>query len=465
MPTLTRRSSNRRISESILETIGGTPLIRLRRSVEALQPVILAKVESSNPGGSTKDRIALHMIDEAEHSGALRPGGTIIEATAGNTGLGLALVGAVRGYRCIFVLPDKMSDDKIRLLRAYGAEVVITPTAVSPDSPESYNSVANRLAQEIEGAWRPDQFHNIHNPKTHYRFTGPEVWEQTQGKVTVFVAGAGTGGTISGVGAFLKEKNAKLRVIGADIEGSILSGDSPKPWKVEGIGEDFVPQTLNAQVVDEWIRISDAESFATARRIARTEGILLGGSSGTALAAAFRYALRCSAKDVIVVFCPDTGRNYLSRMYDNTWMAQHGFSDRSPETVTVGDLLSTLGREGNLISLTPDDTLKRAADLFRERGISQIPILERGEMVGAVEEITIMRALRQGLSPEAIRLREIMAKPLPRLDVGVLLEELYRLLMAGNPAVVAVREGKIASIITRSDLMSFYQKSPQAKES
>jgi cystathionine beta-synthase len=457
-------SSQQRVSESILESIGRTPLVRLRRSVKSLAPTILAKLESFNPGGSTKDRIALNMIEQAEKSGALREGGTIIEATAGNTGLGLALVGAVRGYRCIFVLPDKMSEDKIRLLRAYGAEVVITPTGVPPDSPESYNGVANRLAREIEGAWRPDQFHNIDNPTTHLQFTGPEIWDQTEGKVTVFVAGVGTGGTISGIGEFLKERNAQIRVIGADIEGSILSGDSPKPWKVEGIGEDFVPQTLNAQVVDEWIRISDAESFATARRIAREEGILLGGSSGTALAAAFRYAQRCTAEDVIVVLCPDTGRNYLSKMYDNTWMAQHGLADRVPERVVVGDLLSALAREGNLISLTPEDTLKKAADLFRERGISQIPILERGEMVGAVEEITIMRALRQGSPPEAIRLREIMAKPLPRLDVGVSLEEVYRLLMAGNPAVVAVRDGRVVSIITRSDLMSFYQKSPQAKE-
>lgn len=457
--------SPQQVSESILESIGRTPLVRLRRSVKSLAPTILAKLESFNPGGSTKDRIALNMIEQAEKSGALREGGTIIEATAGNTGLGLALVGAVRGYRCIFVLPDKMSEDKIRLLRAYGAEVVITPTGVPPDSPESYNGVANRLAREIEGAWRPDQFHNIHNPRTHFQFTGPEIWEQTEGKVTVFVAGVGTGGTISGVGEFLKERNPQIRVIGADIEGSILSGDSPKPWKVEGIGEDFVPQTLNAQVVDEWIRISDAESFATARRIAREEGILLGGSSGTALATAFRYAQRCGAEDVMVVLCPDTGRNYLSKMYDNTWMAQHGLADRLPERVVVGDLLSALGREGNLIFLTPEDTLKKAADLFRERGISQLPILERGEMVGAVEEITIMRALRQGSPPEAVRLREIMAKPLPRLDVNVSLEEVYRLLMAGNPAVVAVRDGRVVSIITRSDLMSFYQKSPQANES
>jgi cystathionine beta-synthase len=439
-------------------------MVRLRKVTKGLAPSILAKVESFNPGGSIKDRVALQMIEEAEQTGILKPGGTIVEATAGNTGLGLALVGAVRGYRCIFVMPDKMSEDKIRLLRAYGAEVVITPTNVPPDSPESYNGVANRLAREIEGAWRPDQFANMANPQVHYEHTGPEVWEQTEGRVTVFVAAAGTGGTISGIGAYLKERNPQIRVVGADIEGSILSGGAPKPWKVEGIGEDFVPKTLNAQVIDEWIRISDAESFATARRVAREEGILLGGSSGTCLAATFRYALRCTSQDLIVALCPDTGRNYLSKMYDNAWMAQHGFTDRPPEIVTVGDLLSTIGREGKLISLTPKDTLQKAADIFRERGISQLPIVENGEMIGAVEEITIIRALHQGLPPAEIRLRDIMARPLPRLDVGVLLQEAYRLLLAGNPAVVVVKEGKLVSIVTRSDLMNYYQRMPQPKE-
>ncbi|MEW5975724.1 MAG: cystathionine beta-synthase [Acidobacteriota bacterium] len=452
------------IIDSVLHTIGGTPLVRLSRTAQGIAPLLLAKVESFNPGGSTKDRVALRMIAEAEKSGALQPGGTIVEATAGNTGLGLALVGAVRGYRCIVVMPDKMSDDKVRLLRAYGAEVVITPTNVPPDSPESYNGVANRLAREIEGAWRPDQFHNMANPGAHFEGTGPEIWEQTGGRVSVFVAGAGTGGTLSGVGAFLKQKNAAIRVIGADIEGSILSGGTPKAWKVEGIGEDFVPQTLNAQVIDEWIRISDAESFAIARRVAKSEGLLLGGSSGTSLAAALRYAQRCTADDVIVAFCPDTGRNYLSKMYDNVWMAEQGFSDSPPERHTVGDLLSLLKRDGTLVALTPEDSLQRAADLFSEKGISQIPIVERGEMIGAVEEITIMRALRQGLSPASIQLREIMARPLPRADLNVLVEEVYRLLLAGNPAVVAVRDGKLVGIITRSDLMSFYQQSRPARE-
>jgi cystathionine beta-synthase len=404
------------------------------------------------------------MIEEAERSGALKPGATIIEATAGNTGLGLAVVAAVRGYRCIFVMPDKMSDDKVCLLRAFGAEVVITPTNVAPDSPESYNGVANRLSREIVGAWRPNQFANIANPRAHYEHTGPEIWEQTEGRITVFVAAAGTGGTISGVGRYLKERNPAVRVIGADIEGSILSGGSPGSWKVEGIGEDFVPSTLNAQVIDEWVRISDAESFCTARRVAREEGILLGGSSGTALAAAFRFAQRCTAGDLIVAFCPDTGRNYLSKMYDDSWMARNGFADVSPETITAGDLLSRLGREGKLTCLEPDDTLQRAADSFLEQGISQLPVVEKGQMVGAIHEITIVRVLRQRPAPAHSRLRDVMAGPLPQVDADVLLEEAYRLLLSGNPAVVVSSGGRLVGIITRADLMRFYEQAQQTPQ-
>ena len=458
IPFRLRRAS----CENILDTIGWTPLVRLSRSVNNLAPSIYAKIEYFNPGGSTKDRIALNMIEEAERMGELKPGGTIIEATAGNTGVGLALVAAVRGYRCIFVMPDKMSEDKIRLLKAYGAEVVITPTNVPPDSPESYNGVAERLCRKISGAWRPNQFANLANPHAHYEHTGPEIWEQTEGHVTAFVASAGTGGTISGVGRYLKERNPRIRVIGADIEGSILSGGTPKPWKVEGIGEDFVPSTLNAQVVDEWIRISDAESFATARRVAREEGILLGGSSGTTLAAAFRFAQRCTADDLIVVLCPDTGRNYLSKMYDDSWMAQNGFTDVSPETVTVGDLLSALGREGKLIYAMPEDTMHKAAETLRDLGISQLPVVENGKMIGAVEELTIMHALHLGLPPEEIRIREIMARPLPQLEACVLLGELYRLLLAGNPAAVVTRDGQLIGIVTRADLMSFYDRVQKA---
>jgi cystathionine beta-synthase len=423
-----------------------------------LEASVCAKVEAFNPGGSSKDRIASKMVEEAERSGALGPGGTVIEATAGNTGLGLALVAAVRGYRCIFVMPDKMSEDKVRLLRAYGAEVVITPTNVPPDSPESYNGVADRLAREIIGAWRANQFGNMANPQAHYEQTGPEIWEQTEGRVTVFVAAAGTGGTISGTGRYLKEKNPDIRVIGADIEGSILSGGAPGSWKVEGIGEDFVPRTLNAQVIDEWIRVSDADSFSTARRAARDEGLLLGGSSGTCLAAALRYARRCTAKDLIVALCPDTGRNYLSKMYDDGWMAENGFVEQPVGHVTLGDVLAALDRDGKLICLEADDTLERAADLFVTENISQAPVVEGGQMIGAVHEITIMHALHQNVLPKTVRLREVMARPLPKVDAAVSLEEGYRLLLAGNPAVVVARRGLLSGIITRSDLMRFYER-------
>jgi len=397
------------------------------------------------------------MILDAERRGVLRPGGTVIEATAGNTGLGLALVAAVRGYRCIFVLPDKMSGDKVRLLRAYGAEVVITPTNVPPDSPESYNGVADRLAREIEGAWRAGQFTNLSNPLAHYEQTGPEIWEQTEGRVSVFVAAAGTGGTISGIGRYLKDQNPNIRVIGADIEGSVLSGGKSGSWKVEGIGEDFVPSTLNAQVINQWIRVSDAESFSTARIVARKEGILLGGSSGTCLAAAFRYAARCTPEDVVVALCPDTGRNYLSKMYDEAWMSQNGFMEVPPEKTTAGDLLLSLGREGTLIYLLPDDSLQRAAESFREHGISQLPVVENGKMIGAVQEITIVHALHRGLASGKVSLREVMAQPMPQLDARVLLEEVYRLLLAGNPAVMIVRDGRLVGLITRSDLMEYYE--------
>jgi cystathionine beta-synthase len=278
----------------------------------------------------------------------------------------------------------------------------------------------------------------------------------------VFVAAAGTGGTLSGTGLFLKQKNPRIRVIGADIEGSILSGGAPGSWKVEGIGEDFVPSTLNAQVIDEWIRISDAESFFTARKVAREEGILLGGSSGTALSATFKYALRCATDDVIVTLCPDTGRNYLSKMYDDLWMAQNGFMDVAPEKTTAGDLLASLGREGKLIYLLPDDSLHRAAEIFREHGISQLPVVENGRMIGAVQEITIVHAQHRGLDSRTVRLREVMAKPLSQVDVGVLLEEVYRLLLAGNSAVTVTRDGFLAGLITRADLMDYYERVKKA---
>src|SRR5436190_16885964 len=293
------------MQETILQSVGETPLVQLRRLTEGLTARVYVKLESLNPGGSVKDRVGIAMIAEAERRGWLRPGGTIIEATAGNTGVGLAMVAAVKGYRCIFVLPDKMSAEKVRLLKAYGAEVVITQTNVAADSPDSYNGVADRLAREIPGAWRPNQFTNLANPEVHYRTTGREIWEQTEGRITVFVAGVGTGGTVSGVARYLKERNPDIKIVAADPEGSVLSGDTPHPWKVEGIGEDFVPKTFNSQLVDDWVRVGDAESFHVARALARREGLLAGGSSGTSVAAALRYARRLTRDDVVVALVAD----------------------------------------------------------------------------------------------------------------------------------------------------------------
>src|SRR5437763_5844015 len=368
--------------ESILQSIGKTPLIRLRRLAADVPAAVAVKVEAQNPGGSVKDRVGLAMIVEAERRGLLRQGGTIIEATAGNTGVGLAMVAAVRGYRCIFVLPDKMSSEKIALLKAYGAEVVVTPTAVPPDSPDSYNGVADRLAREIPGAWRPNQFTNLANPEVHYRNTGYEIWEQTEGKITAFVAGVGTGGTISGVARFLKEQNPEVRIVGADPEGSVLSGDSPRPWKVEGIGEDFVPKTFNSQLVDDWVRVSDAESFYVARQLARREGILVGGSSGTAVAAALRYARRLTGEQLVVALCADTGRNYLSKMFDDAWLKENKLLTTVEAVHSVGDLLKTR-RNHQLVTITPGASAAEAIRLMQATGISQLPVLQDGKPVGS----------------------------------------------------------------------------------
>src|SRR5713226_9374750 len=331
------------MQETILQSVGKTPLVKLRRVTEGLAAAVYLKVEATNPGGSVKDRVAIAMIAEAERRGWLRPAGTIIEATAGNTGVGLAMAAAVKGYRCIFVMPDKMSSEKIALLKAYGAEVLITPTNVAPDAPESYNGVADRLTREIPGAWRPNQFTNMANPEIHYRTTGREIWEQTDGLVTTFVAGVGTGGTLSGVARYLKEQNPEVKIVGADPEGSVLSGSTPRPWKVEGIGEDFVPKTFNSQLVDEWIRVSDAESFHTGRAIARREGILLGGSSGTAVAAALRFAQRLTADHLVVALCADTGRNYLSKFFDDDWLKTNKFIWDVQPAQSIGDLLRSRG--------------------------------------------------------------------------------------------------------------------------
>jgi cystathionine beta-synthase len=443
------------MQESILQSIGRTPLVRLRRLAADVAAAVYVKLESLNPGGSVKDRVGVAMIAEAERRGWLRPGGTIIEATAGNTGVGLAMVAAVKGYRCIFVLPDKMSTEKVALLKAYGAEVVITATNVAPDAPESYNSVADRLAQEIPGAWRPNQFTNLANPEIHYRTTGPEIWEQTEGRITAFVAGVGTGGTVSGVARYLKERNPDIKIIGADPEGSVLSGGTPRPWKVEGIGEDFVPKTFNSQLVDEWIRISDAESFHIARGLSRREGILAGGSSGTNVAAALRYAQRLTAEHCVVSLVCDTGRNYLSKFYDDAWLAENHLNWYVQPVHSLGDLVRTRGPR-QLVTIHPEATAAAAIELMQTVNISQLPVLQDGKPVGSVQEVTLARVLHDGRDPKQVAIGEIMAKPLPQLDITVHLDEVYRLLLAGHTGVLAVANGKVIEIVTRIDLIHYW---------
>ena len=441
--------------ESILQSIGRTPLVKLQKMVEGLQATVALKVEAQNPGGSIKDRVAMAMIAEAERRGTLRAGGTIIEATAGNTGVGLAMVAAVKGYRCIFVLPDKMSTEKIALLKAYGAEVVITPTSVPSDSPESYNGVADRLSREIPGAWRPNQFTNLANPEIHYRTTGPEIWEQTEGKITHFVAGVGTGGTLTGVARYLKEMNPEIKIIGADPDGSVLSGGSPKPWKVEGIGEDFVPKTFNSQLVDEWIRVGDAEAFQVARMVARREGMLLGGSTGTNLAAALRYARRLGLGQLIVTIGCDTGRNYLSKFFDDRWMTENQLTHVEVPSHSVGDLIKKRGSRV-LVTIAHDASAEEAIRLLEATGISQLPVVNEGKPVGSVQEITLARLLHDNRDPSQVPVGEIMARPLPTVEVNTHLDEAYRLLLAGYTGVLATQEDKVIDIVTRIDLVHYW---------
>jgi cystathionine beta-synthase len=447
--------------ESVVELIGNTPLVKLGRVGAGVPATVLAKVEYLNPGGSVKDRIAVRMIDDAEASGALRPGGTIVEPTSGNTGVGLAMVAQQRGYRCIFVCPDKVSADKINTMRAYGAEVEVCPTAVAPEDPRSYYSVSDRLARETPGGWKPDQYSNPANPRSHYETTGPELWEQTEGRITHFVAGVGTGGTISGTGRYLKERSGgAVTVIGADPEGSVYSGGTGRPYLVEGVGEDFWPRTYDRDICDEVIAVSDADSFAMTRRLAREEGLLVGGSCGMAVVAALRAAARLGPSDLMVVLLPDGGRGYLSKIFSDRWMADYGFL-REPGEVSVGDiLLAKSGHGPSLIHGHPNETIREAIDILREYGVSQMPVVKAeppvtaGEVVGSVGERTLLDALFAGTATLADPLERHMSAPLPIIGSGEPVSVAITALGSADALLVHI-EGKPSGVITRQDLLSY----------
>src|SRR5579875_1380269 len=450
-------------ASSLLDLIGNTPLLRLDRIGRDIPGQLVAKLEFLNPGGSVKDRPALNMIEAAERDGRLRPGGTIVEPTSGNTGVGLAIVAARRGYRCIFTMPDKIASEKIALLRAYGAEVVVCPTAVDPSHPDSYYSVARRLTESTPGAFQPDQYSNPANPAAHEQTTGPEIWEQTSGRVTHLVASIGTGGTISGTGRYLKSRNPGVRVIGADPEGSVYSGGQGRPYLVEGIGEDFWPAAYDRSVADEVVMVSDRDSFLTARRVTREEGILVGGSSGTAVWAALEVGRRAGPDAVIVVILPDSGRGYLSKVYDDGWMADHGFLRAGG---TTGDVVSSLlGSKSRddlppLVHVHPDETVRTAISILREYGVSQMPVVKAepplalAEVVGTVTDRDLLDRLVADPASIDEKVGRVMGPPLPMVGSGEPLD-VASARLADSPAVLVVDAGHPTGIVTRSDLLDY----------
>ncbi|MEU5938300.1 cystathionine beta-synthase [Micromonospora sp. NPDC047548] len=447
--------------DNVVELIGNTPLVRLRNVTEGIQATVLAKVEYLNPGGSVKDRIALRMVEDAEAAGILKPGGTIVEPTSGNTGVGLALVAQLRGYKCVFVCPDKVSQDKQDVLRAYGAEVVVCPTAVAPEDPRSYYNVSDRLAREIPGAWKPNQYSNPANPRSHYETTGPELWKQTEGGLTHFVAGVGTGGTISGIGRYLKEASeGRVRVIGADPEGSVYSGGTGRPYLVEGVGEDFWPETYDRGVTDEIIEVSDKASFEMTRRLAREEGLLVGGSCGMAVVAALEVARKAGPDDVVVVLLPDSGKGYLSKIFSDSWMARYGFLDNSGTEPTVADALASKpGGLPELVHVHPTETVRDAIDYMREYGVSQLPVLKAeppvvtGEVAGSIAEKDLLDALFTGQAHLHDTIERHMAEPLPMIGGGQPVSEAVGLLEKSDAALVLV-DGKPKGVLTRQDLLA-----------
>ena len=451
-----------RAMETFLDAVGRTPLVRLHNVTRGVKPTILAKLEMLNPGGSVKDRIGLRMIESAERAGRLKLGGTIVEPTSGNTGHGLAIAAAIKGYKCIFVMPDKMSQEKVALLRAYGAEVVITPTAVAPDSPESYYRVADRLTEEIPGAFQPNQYFNAENPDAHYETTGPEIWEQTDGQIDVLVAGVGTGGTITGIGRYLKEQKPSIMVVGADPEGSLFSAspdEEARPYLVEGIGEDFWPQTFDPALVDRYVRVSDRDSFLTARAITRSEGILVGGSSGTAMFAALKVARELPDDALVVVIFPDTGRNYLSKLYSDSWLLQYGFLER-PEVVRVEEILAAKhGTVPPLVAVSAHDKVRQAVDRLQDYGISQAPVVRQESadvtaFVGSIRERTLLERIFRDPDSLQADVAEVMGPPFPMVEFDDPMEVAFAELQHA-PAVIVAKQGEALGILTRADFLEY----------
>ncbi|MEM7275557.1 MAG: cystathionine beta-synthase [Actinomycetota bacterium] len=447
------------IADSMLDLIGHTPMVRLRRVTEGIDCPVVAKVELTNPGGSSKDRPALAMIDQAERDGLLKPGGTIIEPTSGNTGVGLAIVAAQRGYDCIFVVTDKVGPEKVDLLRAYGAEVVVCPVAVPPEDPASYYSTAERLVAETPGAFRPNQYANPANPQAHFDTTGPEIWRQTDGKITHFVAGAGTGGSLSGVGRYLKEQNPDIQIVAADPEGSVYSGGSGRPYLVEGVGEDFWPSTYDPSVVDRVIPISDQDSFLAARRATRAEGLLIGGSGGTAVAASLQLAAELTADDLVVVFIPDSGRGYLSSVFNDQWMAGFGFL--TADGPTVADVLAAKdGDVPRLVYLQPGDRVRDAVGLMHEHDVSQLPVakgempLANAEVMGSIDELRIMESAFGDPSVLDRSVEDVMSPRMPTIGIGQPVELAVQLLDLA-PALLVLDGGRPRTVVARADLLSF----------